>query len=372
MKILCLTPSYPPYIGGLETAASTLNAGLRERGHRCLVITDQESAPDRKRVDWDGIEVHRLPIAEALASRQPKALLPLLRQVAQVKERFKPDVIHIHAGGAVPMGFVHLQTIDAASAPMVVTCHDSLRGLKAGSDTILGQCLQQAVRVVFISKAMMADGLEAAPSLVERSEVIYIGVQFPETASEPPHNLSFLGVGRIVTDKGFDIAVDAFARIYPEYRDASLTVVGDGTERSRLMQRVRQYGLGDTVSFPGHLDQIELEREYAGSMVVVMPSRWREGFGLVAVEAALRGRPVIGTRVGGLPEVVLHGKTGLLIEPDNAVSGLSNAMERMLCDPELVRSMGAAARQHAIDRFSMHTFVQDYESVYLKATDEPR
>jgi starch synthase len=111
------------------------------------------------------------------------------------------------------------------------------------------------------------------------------------------------------------------------------------------------------VTFLGHVSPVQplLER----NAIVVVPSRG-EGFGMVALEAAERGRAAIVTNVGGLPEIVAHGETGLVVEPD----GLAQAIVELARDPERVRSFGAAARARALAQFSPQAAVERVERVY--------
>ncbi len=97
-----------------------------------------------------------------------------------------------------------------------------------------------------------------------------------------------------------------------------------------------------------------------------MPSRWAEPFGLVALEAQLAGRPVVASRVGGVPEFVIDGETGLLVPPDDPVA-LAAALRRLVADPLLARQLTLAARAQAVDKFSIARCAAEYEAVYRDA-----
>jgi glycosyltransferase involved in cell wall biosynthesis len=133
-----------------------------------------------------------------------------------------------------------------------------------------------------------------------------------------------LAVGRLVPEKGFDVLIRAVA----ETGDR-LVVVGDGDIRPALDSLTRSTNAD--VTFAGSVDPTELARDYAAARVVAVPSR-REGFGMVAAEALAAGRAVVGTRVGGLPDLVTDGVTGTLVAPDD-VAALVDALRST--DPAL-------------------------------------
>jgi glycogen(starch) synthase len=172
----------------------------------------------------------------------------------------------------------------------------------------------------------------------------------------------------LVKDKGFDVALDAFARVMNCRSDARMRIVGDGPARRELETRAADLGIEDAVSFPGRVPPGVVAREINASTVVVMPSRNSEGFGLVALEASQMGRPVIASRLGGLPEVVVDGQTGLLIEPDD-VTALSDAILRLLGEPEVAIGFGHAGRKHARS-FSIERYTDEYDSLYRKLIEE--
>lgn len=124
-------------------------------------------------------------------------------------------------------------------------------------------------------------------------------------------------VGRLAPEKGFDLIIQAVAQLVPHYPQLRLTIVGDGPARAKLQQQTAELNLEASVTFVGGLAPHEVTSYFDQANLVLIPSRWREPFGLVALEAAHRVRPVIDTDVGGLPEVVVDGKTGVLVENEN-------------------------------------------------------
>jgi glycosyltransferase involved in cell wall biosynthesis len=165
--------------------------------------------------------------------------------------------------------------------------------------------------------------------------------------SEAPDDGYLLAVGRLVPEKGFDVLVDAVA-LLNETQRPEVAIVGVGPQRQLLSERARRMGV--TLHLPGAVPHAELADWYRNARMVVVPSR-REGFGLVAAEAAAMGRTVIGTRVGGIPTVVNDGVSGILIEPDD-VEGLKDAL--LEADPTMGTFGPALVTQLDIESHGNH------------------
>jgi glycogen(starch) synthase len=173
-------------------------------------------------------------------------------------------------------------------------------------------------------------------------------------------------LGRLSPEKGFDLAIEAFSRIVRQFPRARLTIAGDGVARADLGAQIVKFGLSDSVEFLGWVDPRDVPALINSATLVLMPSR-QESLPLVALEAALMARPMVATRVGGLPEVVAHGETGVLVDPENAQS-LADAVTFLLRCPERAVQMGKNARRRAQQLFSWKTHVDGYDSLYRKLT----
>jgi N-acetyl-alpha-D-glucosaminyl L-malate synthase BshA len=153
--------------------------------------------------------------------------------------------------------------------------------------------------------------------------------------------------------------IRAFA-IASEGTSAHLTLVGDGPDQEECRELVREFGIGDRVRFLGERDA--LPALLAPASVLVLASS-EESFGLSALEAMACGTPVVATSVGGLPEVVQDGVTGLLADPDD-LEDLASKLKMLMSDKSLVQDMGLAARRVAEERYARSTITQQYESLY--------
>ncbi len=364
MRLLFWTALYWPYIGGVEVFSSKLLAALRGRGHKVAVVTSHGNLDLPDEDTHEGVPIHRIPFQSALMDRDPEAFMAARRRVAGVKESFAPEVVHIHFSD--PGVLFHLETAAAHPAPFLVTIQ-ALPKHAVWLDTLLGRMLREADWVVAVSEAIMADLSTLAPEIAGRSSVIYNGIETPALAPAPrPLDAPRLVcLGRIVRDKGFDVALAAFAELAPRFPKARLVVAGDGPARPELEAQAQALGVADAVEFPGWVAPARVSELMNSATLVVMPSRWDEPFGLVAGEAALMARPVVASRVGGLAEIVADGETGLLVDKEDPAA-LARAVAHLLEDPGTAERMGQAARRRAQELFGLDGVVDAYAGLYQK------
>jgi glycogen(starch) synthase len=362
-RILFWTELFWPYIGGVQILAAKSLPMLRQRGYEFALITSHgdRDLPD---VDYyEGIPVYRFRFWQALATRDISLVFKAQQQVTELKRSFKPDLIHINLTD--PSVFFHLHTAQAYPAPMLVALRVGLPKHSFASGSLLKRTLSAAAWVTANSKALLKEARELLPEISATSSVIYNGLDFPDIALGPVplENPRLMCAGRLVYDKGFDVALSSMALLMERFPKLEMTIVGDGPERIRLEQQAMDLGLGAAVTFVGWVDPREIPNFMKSATIVIMPSRWEEAFGLVALEAALTGRPVVATRVGGLPEVVADGETGLLVPKDDSFA-LAVALAFLLDHPQQAIAMGAAARVRAQRVFSLTHYVEAYDALY--------
>lgn len=155
-----------------------------------------------------------------------------------------------------------------------------------------------------------------------------------------------LFVGQLIPDKGLEVALRAIAQL-PDH--VCLWIVGSGPDEPRLMGLVNDLGIQNRIRFFG--SRMNVERFMQAADILVCPSLWAEAAGLVNIEAQATALPVIASRIGGIPEYIIDGETGVLVAPGN-VDDLSRQLDNMLHDPDLVLRLGKAARAWAIEAFS--------------------
>ena len=365
MKILYWTPEFYPEIGGIQELSKKVLPVFHKLGYEFLVITShgRQRLPDI--TDFNGIPVYRFYFREALGKRDPKKIIMYQQQIAKLKNSFDPDLVHFHFGD--PYGYFHVTTTSAHQAPSLVTLHMSVADYSNGPDTMIGKLLNQSSWVVGVSKATLADACRAVPAISKRSSVIYNGLDFPEINPEP---LDFneprvLCLGRVVKDKGFDLAIASFINVKKRFPETRLIIAGDGVARVELEKQAAELGLTGAVDFLGWVDPEDVPGLINRATMVALPSRWREPFPLVALQAAQMARPVVAARVGGLPECIIHRKTGLLIDREDSQQ-LADAISFLIEYPKLAMQYGQNARKRAEEVFSANSFLDSYDMLYKK------
>lgn len=228
----------------------------------------------------------------------------------------------------IPGGLVAVLAARCTRRPSIVHLHGS--DAAVAETPLMGKVARLVLRAaderLAVSGALAEWGrdLSARPVHVLPMPLVFDRLPSPSLV---PEDGIVLAVGRLVPEKGFDVLIDAMARLAPEQR-SELVIVGVGPDRQALSERAAKAGL--SLHLPGAVGPAELADWYRRARIVAVPSR-REGFGLVAAEAAAAGRAVVGSAVGGIPSVVESGVSGLLVEPGN-VNHLAEALSQV--DPE--------------------------------------
>ena len=197
-------------------------------------------------------------------------------------------------------------------------------------------------------------------------EVVHYGIA-AQNGVEPyagpePH---LLCVGRLIPVKGHLVLLRALAQARAQAPGLVLDIAGSGPLEPALRAYARELGLGDAVRFLGFVSPVQAAIENASAVVV--PSLG-EGFGMVALEAMERGRPVIASAVGGLPEIVADEETGLVVSPGNAEE-LAEAMVALASDPARAAAMGEAGRRRALESFTQERSTERIEELYLRGLE---
>jgi colanic acid/amylovoran biosynthesis glycosyltransferase len=321
------------------------------------------------------VQVDFAPQSMTLRSRiQRKAfgIRRLQRKQVDVLRRLPAQVMHAHFGFG---GVNALPVARAAGLPLVVTFHgvdvtgDVLRNGKPdrGYTDALRHVFDGADVLVAVSEFIRGRLLLLGAS-PEKIRVMPIGtpVVGPAPIASPVGARSILFVGRLIEKKGVDHLLAAVHRLEPPHRDVVVHIVGDGPERSRLESLSVRLGVNAT--FHGMLPRDVAFALADSNSIFCGPSRTAqdgdaEGFGMVFVEAGMRGLPVVSYRHGGVPEAVEHDVTGLLAE-ENDIQGLAAHLELLLRDRELSHAMGLEGRNRAVARFNLGDRTAALERLY--------
>jgi glycosyltransferase involved in cell wall biosynthesis len=360
--ILLLTPLIA--VGGEEVSSLVLSKELIRRGYR--IIVKGNAGPMHK--EFINIGATFVPSSEAY-QRTPTGLLKDAKDIRMLIDNADIDIIHSQSVLPTVSAFLACRSLRNARRPRLVFHH---RGLHSYSYPIVGRLSKYIVDYVIVNseyerRKLIRNGLSDA-----NSRTIYnsINITFPQDLGSDKRILKEFGispdmnvittVGRLVKEKGLQFLMEAFKEVLRVFPKTYLLIVGDGVLRNNLEQLTFSLGLQDRVVFTGM--RRDLDEIYRSIDIFVLSSVF-ESFGNVALEAASYGKPVIATRVGGLPEAVLDGQTGILVPPANIVE-LASAMIEMLGNREKAVKMGQAGRERIRECFLPERVANDVEQVY--------
>jgi glycogen(starch) synthase len=361
----------------MERIVGQITAGLAERGHELLVITQPvNSAIVMSRVptsvastdpSWSvfgSVPVHRFPIHDAIERRDHQALERIKTEISSIRREFGADVVHhaFYSGDAV----LEMQTDEGA--PRITANHQSGYSGMLAVTPMFRMLLTQSTSMIAVSQSVRRETLGLAPETLGKIQVIENGVeQTPDLGRGLGGAPTILASGRFVEEKGFHTLIVAFALLLERQPQARLVLAGDGHCRVGLEHLATKLGIRESVTFTGWVGAEQMSELIASSDIVAVPSIWSEPFGLTALEASERGRPVVVSSVGGLVEVVVHGVTGIHVQAGDPYSWAA-AFDQLIRDPDRAWAMGAAGRERAHREFSLKTCIDKYESAFIEAT----
>lgn len=286
--------------------------------------------------------------------------------LAQLVAQWEPAVVHAHQ---VASATAAVQAVRDLPVPLVVTEHTEGPWRDRRARAVNGLVYRRADRVVAVSSAtrdVLVTGYGVAP---ERVEVLLpTTAAAPATGSAPsaPGRPVVGMVGRLVAEKGPDVFLRAAALVSAVVPQARFLVVGDGPLRPDLEHRAGVLGLAGAVTFTGY--RSDVPHLLAGLDVLAVPSR-SDGSPLVVCEAMAAGVPVVASRVGGLPDLVEDGGTGLVVPPGEP-EHLARALVSLLLDPEAARRLGDRGRRLADNR-SHERLVDRMTQLYASVARAP-
>ncbi len=339
---------------------------FQDLGHEVSVVSTPHVMPGCEPVSRDGIELTtlRVPPAKPFTWRHPERLFPSRahRELADFIAQRKPDLVssHIDNWDRIP---TVVRACRAAKVPLVHTLNDRYAPGKLGTKALAS--LKFAAGVTTISAATKLDFQRLAPAL-GRAVVIRNGIDVRAAqraeAIRRARPYVFCAARLHLRGKAIDVLISAFGLIAPHFPESDLLIAGVGPDAEQLKRQVAEAGLCDRIAFLGAVSRQELWKLYKGALFFVMPSRRPEGLGLVFLESMACGRPVIGTRSGGTPEIVTERETGLLIGR-NEPGELADAMRTMLSDAETREAMGQRGPQIAA-RYDWPVVAESYLQLY--------
>jgi glycosyltransferase involved in cell wall biosynthesis len=377
-RLAIVAPHFHPKIGGLEHYAYRLAKGLQEQGaFEVVVFTSNHHGRRLVTEVIDGITVHRFPTWLRVSNTPVSPTWPLLLRRALRNNRV--EILNVHT--PVPY-MAEAAALVAGRRPLVVTYHAGsmvknrpavdwvVRGYER---RVLPLLLRRAEAVVAVSP-MVRDGVIASAGVDAR--ILTPGVDehvfcpMPQETDQSPATVLFVGrVERSSAWKGVDRLIRAFVHVVDKMPDARLRIVGDGNALDDHRRLAAELGVRPSVDFSGALTGPALVEAYQQAAVVALPSLTQaESFGMSLIEAMACGKPVVGSRIGGIPDVIDDGRDGFLVNPGD-VDDLAARCIELLGDPAAAAAMGRRGRQKVLERFTWQDRVDAYEEMLLSLSD---
>lgn len=343
-KLLLLAENWPPRVGGIERYLTGIAGALQKKGLAVEVV-----GPQRKKFFWPMVK---------------PAWLPLFIWLWRKAKRKDFEVLL--CGKALFEGLIGYYLKKHLGIPYVVFTYGmEIRkwNMEYGIWKKLKRVLQDAEKVVYINEVTKKDLMELE---VKEEQLVKVqpGIEIEKNEERKlkKEKRYILSVGRLIPRKGFDTLVEAFGELdQTKFEDVELWIVGNGPEREHLEEIARQNFIEDSVKFLGQVPDEKLQGLYAGAEIFALTPHDLEGdfegFGIVYLEAATYGLPAVGTRSGGVPEAVIHDKTGLLVEP-NDPKATAIALMQLLANADLRQKLGQQAYMRIQEEFTWDKQIQ--------------
>ncbi|BDY30866.1 Glycogen synthase [Mycolicibacterium mageritense] len=383
---------YPPVVvGGLGRHVHHLATALAAAGHEVVVLsrrpadTDPSTHPSTDEIS-EGVRVVAAaqdPHEFAFGSDMMAWILAMghammragLAVRDELGERWVPDLVHAHDWLVAHPAIALAEFFDV---PLVSTIHATEAGRHSGwvSGPISRQVhaieswlVHESDSLITCSASMSDEITELFGPALAETHVIRNGIDAalwpfaPRQPRQGPPQLLY--VGRLEYEKGIQEAIAALPRIRRAHPGTTLTIAGDGTQQEWLIEQARKHKVLKATRFVGRLGHDDLVRALHTADAAVLPSHY-EPFGIVALEAAATGTPLVTSNVGGLGEAVINGQTGMSFAPRD-VAGLAAAVRAVLDDPDAAARRAVAARERLTSDFDWNTVAAETAQVYLAA-----
>jgi phosphatidyl-myo-inositol dimannoside synthase len=381
MRLLLATSQFSPEAGGVPRLLWQYCAN-RPADFELAVMSVQQQTPDTY-TEFDRkapFPIRRVPTSQKKGVTSLRFGFELIRMIHQ----WHPDVIL--SGVAYPTAIIAAALAPLHTTPLVIFAHSEDVTIPGRlKRALLRFALRRAKTICtpshFTRQALLGLGVDQHKTLV-----IYPGVELQspvQRAARPwleklGNRWVLLTVARLVRRKGQDTVIRALPQLADKLPDIHYLIVGDGPAAEELIALACELGVRERVTFAGCVEDVDLPACYQACQAFVMPTRPGdagsdgaeqhevEGFGIVFLEAAASGKPVIGSLAGGAAEAVVHGETGYLIEPLD-LDALVKDVLMLACDPPLAQQLGQAGLRRIQAGFTVDSFAQKLSAVIREA-----
>jgi glycosyltransferase involved in cell wall biosynthesis len=369
-------------VGGPALHVSYLTEGLADRGYDTTLVAGALARGEESMAyiaELRGVRVESLDDLHREISplRDARAIIRL----ARIMRRERPTILHTHTAKAGAVGRIAALFAGGARPRIIVhTFHGHvLRGyfnpLVAQGFRLLERWLAKfTTSLIAVSPEVRDDLVQLGVAPTEKFVVVRLGISLDERVGGnsdvrdetrrvlgvKPETFVVGWVGRMTAVKRTDDVLLAFRRLHDEHADSYLCLVGDGPDRAHLERYAHALGVAQRCLFLGYQDDVA--RFYAAMDVLLLPSA-NEGTPVSVIEALAAGRPVVATRVGGVPDVVRDGTDGFLVEVGDT-DGLAAHLAELARDPDRRIEMGERGRARVFERYAVDRLVDDVDRLY--------
>jgi len=347
-------------VGGAETLSVALARTLRDSGVDARVVVVTHAEPLAQRFLEAGI-----PLAE-LRLKRGRAALWHARHFARIVTASGADGAVLAAGGFLALAL----RLGGYRGRIAAVEHGGV--LQTGQMRLQSRLLRRVDRLsgaravdvhVAVSNFLRGHINGGSRPIVTIPNGVDLDVYRPSRSPRSEDEFVIGCMSRLIPGKGVEDVLVAAQEVLP--RGARLRIAGDGPERSRLERLAEHLGIRRSVDFLGWVQGASDVAAFWNKcdVGIAAPNDWVESFGLAAVEAMACGRPVVATRGGALPETVIHGRTGFVVDPRDT-GALASALLAYLDDTALVAAHGAAAREWCEQQFDIQRCANDYASLF--------
>ncbi len=365
-KILFITSLYTPHVGGIETMVTELSRRYIKLGFKVSIITKQWPSTLTPFEVIEGVSVYRVPSAKTETE-----FSDLIETIKKIELDLHSDVIHV-VGVRRPLPLIGLMLARKWGVPVIMTIAggdipdpvDPNPGLIWNQGVeFVPDSIKQADCINSVSN-FLSNHLQLLLPEVGNIGTLYAGINVSEIKKISPKNFSesyIFAFRRLDPSKGIDVLIKSFNLIKDIFPKLHLVIAGDGEEKGNLLQLVQKLGLEHRVSFVGTITLSEGIALLKGAEFTVVPSI-SEGGGLVNIEAQAAGCLVIASNVGGIPEYVIDGYSGILFNCGD-VNELAEVMKRVLNNKDLKQKLIHGGYKHA-ELFDWDVLVPQYINLY--------
>ena len=378
MKICMLSTDFPPNTGGIAAHVYELSKALVKEGNNVFVLTGKKNFNDKKYEEIDGIKVCRTYFPRVRLLWILVYALPVWLKLRWLIKNKDIDIIHHHnvfADALIAKFTSKVSKVQTEHSSSFLEARETgkhkrlHRWLLSNTDYVIGpsQELVDAIVGIGVNRAnasFIPNGVDT-----EKFNPRLRGDEIKEKHGIKSDEKVILCPRRLALKNGVYYFVKAIPCIIERSGNVKCLIVGDGPEMAKLKSQASELGtaVADSAIFAGSVPNSEMPKYYAASDIVVLPSL-REATSIAGLEAMATGKPLVGTNVGGIPQIIADGKTGILVPPRNPEE-LAYAIVSLLNDDGKRAAMGLNARKKAESEFSWQIIARRTQNIYDEAAE---